>query len=54
MHRPVPFNLCIGDVWHDHILFEGDAVTGMIDFAAAKVDHVAADLARLLGQPDSR
>jgi Ser/Thr protein kinase RdoA (MazF antagonist) len=30
-------------------LFEGEAVTGLIDFGSVKVDHVAVDLARLLG-----
>jgi Ser/Thr protein kinase RdoA (MazF antagonist) len=38
-----------GDPWHDHILFSGDEVTGVIDFAAANVDSPAGDVARLLG-----
>jgi Ser/Thr protein kinase RdoA (MazF antagonist) len=49
LDRVVPLQPCIGDVWHDHILFDGERVTGVIDYGAAKVDHVAADLARLLG-----
>jgi Ser/Thr protein kinase RdoA (MazF antagonist) len=46
-----PFSLqpCLCDVWHDHVLFEGDAVTGLVDYGSVKLDHVTADLARLLG-----
>jgi homoserine kinase type II len=40
---------CLCDVWHDHLLFEGDRLTGLIDYGAVKVDHVAVDLARMLG-----
>jgi Ser/Thr protein kinase RdoA (MazF antagonist) len=46
---PVPTHPCLCDVWHDHVLFDGDRVTGIIDFAAAKMDHPTVDLARLLG-----
>jgi Ser/Thr protein kinase RdoA (MazF antagonist) len=49
LHEPVPVQPCVCDLWHDHVLFDGDRVTGIIDFAAAKADHVAVDLARLLG-----
>jgi len=49
LRQPVPTQPCLCDVWHDHILYDGDRVTGVIDYAAAKVDHVAVDLARLLG-----
>lgn len=45
----VPVQACLCDVWHDHVLFAGDRVSGLIDYAGAKVDHVAVDLARLLG-----
>jgi homoserine kinase type II len=31
------------------VLFEGDRVTGIVDFGAMQYDHVAADIARLLG-----
>jgi Ser/Thr protein kinase RdoA (MazF antagonist) len=47
--RSVPVQTTFGDLWHAHVLFDGDAVTGLIDHAAVKDDHVAADLARLLG-----
>jgi hypothetical protein len=48
-NRPVPVQPCLCDVWHDHVLFTADAVTGVIDFGAMKTDHVGVDLARLLG-----
>jgi Ser/Thr protein kinase RdoA (MazF antagonist) len=47
--RPLPLQPCLGDVWHDHILFSGEEVTGVIDYGSARVDHPAVDLARLLG-----
>jgi Ser/Thr protein kinase RdoA (MazF antagonist) len=40
---------CLRDVWHDHILFTGDEVTGIIDFGAVGIDTPATDIARLLG-----
>ena len=39
----------IRDIWHEHVLFTGDRVTGIVDFGAMRVDTVACDLARLLG-----
>jgi len=47
--RAVPLQPCLCDVWHDHVLFEGDALSGLVDFGGVKRDHVAVDLARLLG-----
>lgn len=46
---PVPIQPVIRDVWHEHVLFERDHVTGLIDFGALRADSVTADLARLLG-----
>jgi homoserine kinase type II len=40
--------LCIGDVWHDNVLFDGDEVSGLVDFGTLRTDSVAADIARLL------
>ncbi len=45
----IPLQPCLCDVWRSHILFEGNDVSGIIDYGEAKIDHVAVDLARLLG-----
>lgn len=47
--RETPLHLCLGDIWHDHVLFTGEQVTGMVDYGSVKWDHAAVDLARLLG-----
>jgi homoserine kinase type II len=39
----------IRDVHHDHVLFVGDEVTGLIDFGALRIDTPLADIARLIG-----
>ncbi|MCE9608399.1 MAG: phosphotransferase [Planctomycetia bacterium] len=39
----------IRDVHREHLLFDGDRVTGIVDFGAMSVDHPAVDLARLFG-----
>jgi len=46
----------IRDIWHDHVLFEGDEVTGIVDFGALNWETPSADVARLLGSlvADSR
>jgi homoserine kinase type II len=49
LDRPLPLHPCLCDVWHDHVLFENEKVSGLIDYGATKVDHVTVDLGRLLG-----
>jgi Ser/Thr protein kinase RdoA (MazF antagonist) len=45
----VPLQPCIRDIWHDHLLFVGERVSGLVDFGALRAESVAADIARLLG-----
>ncbi len=40
----------IGDTHHDHFLFEGDNLSGVVDFGAMKHDTVSIDLTRLIGR----
>jgi homoserine kinase type II len=47
--RLFPLQPCLCDIWHDNVLFNGDRLTGVIDYGSVKIDHVAVDLARLLG-----
>ncbi len=46
---PLPLQWCLRDVRHDHVLFDGKEVSGLLDFGAVAVDSVAGDLSRLLG-----
>jgi homoserine kinase type II len=45
----LPLQPAIRDIWHAHLLFEDDQVSGLIDFGSLKVDTVCGDIARLLG-----
>ena len=45
----VPIQTVIADIWHDHVLFSGDEVSGFVDFGAMRMDTMACDIARLLG-----
>jgi len=44
----VPIHPCIRDIHRDHVLFQEDKVTGLIDFGAMDNDNVSCDIARLL------
>ncbi|WP_437186811.1 phosphotransferase enzyme family protein [Planctomicrobium sp. SH668] len=39
---------CHRDLWNEHVLFSGDTVSGIIDPTAARSEHIASDLSRLL------
>jgi homoserine kinase type II len=45
----LPRQPCIRDIWHDHVLFTENTVTGIVDFGAVDIDTPATDVARLLG-----
>jgi Ser/Thr protein kinase RdoA (MazF antagonist) len=47
--RTLPLQPCLCDVWHDNLLFDGDGLSGLVDYGSVKSDHVAVDIARLLG-----
>lgn len=47
--RPVALQPCMGDPRAEHFLFQGQQVTGLVDFGAAGTDWVGTDAARLLG-----
>lgn len=39
---------CLRDIWQDHVLFEGNRVSGIIDFGAMRMELVACDIARFI------
>jgi len=47
--RQLPLQPCLRDIHDGHVLFEGDEVSGLIDFGSMRIDHVTCDVARLLG-----
>ena len=47
---PLPLQPCLRDARPDHFLFEGNRLTGLVDFGAMGVDSLSGDLARLLGE----
>ena len=49
VNRQVSIQPCLRDVHADHILFEEDHVSGLIDFGAMRLESVVVDITRLLG-----
>ncbi len=47
--QPLSLSSAIRDIHHDHVLFTGERVTGLIDFGALRIDTPFADVARLVG-----
>ena len=45
----VPLQPCIRDIWHEHVLYDGNQVSGFVDFGAMDCDSVAGDIGRLFG-----
>lgn len=41
---------CLRDARPEHFLFEGDRLTGVVDFGAMGIDTISGDLARLIGE----
>jgi homoserine kinase type II len=48
--RVAPLQPCLRDARPDHFLFEGDRLSGLVDFGAMGIDSVAGDLARLMSE----
>lgn len=47
--EPLRLQPAIRDLHHEHVLFTGDAVSGLVDFGALRIDTPLADIARLVG-----
>lgn len=47
-HVALPLQPCLRDIWHDHVLFTGNEVTGLVDFGAIAIDTPATDISRLV------
>jgi Ser/Thr protein kinase RdoA (MazF antagonist) len=45
----VPLQPCLRDIWHDHVLFDADRVSGIVDTGSLRMETVACDISRLLG-----
>lgn len=48
LERTVRLFTVLGDVWSDHLFFEGDRLVKIIDYGGVRIDTASVDLARLL------
>jgi Ser/Thr protein kinase RdoA (MazF antagonist) len=48
-HVAVALQPCLRDIWHDHVLYQEEAVSAFVDFGALRAENVATDVARLVG-----
>lgn len=48
VEQPVRLHFVQRDVWSEHLLYDGERLSGIIDFGAARVDEPLTDLVRLL------
>ena len=53
--QPIKLHTVLRDIWSDHVLFVDEAVSGIIDLGAIRIDEPATDVARLIGslEPNS-
>lgn len=49
VEHPVRLHFVQRDLWSAHVLFQGEELSGMIDFGAARFDEPWTDVVRLLG-----
>ncbi len=47
--QTLPVQPVIRDIWHDHLFFVGNELSGLVDFGAMQIDSIACDISRLLG-----
>jgi hypothetical protein len=44
-----PVQTVVRDLWHDHLLFDGERLGGLVDFGTMQIDARECDWARMLG-----
>lgn len=49
VEKDVPLIPCVRDIHRAHLFFQGDRLTGLIDFGAMQLDNVSVDVSRMLG-----